>query len=209
MKFKIGNKQQPFVDSKEDQNSVGPCPASEATIAAMRKKVAAWLQPGRPGHAIFGNNTNTNKPPRVCLLDGFLLYAPPRFDRVMALLDVKLFLQVGRERATRRRAARDGYVTLEGFWRDPPGYVDEVVWPNYVAAHRWMFADGDVDAGRLAWDVLAERGILAQKKKESTQHGEAEEGGVVDWDFEETFEWVVDSVLTSLEAWHATVSQST
>lgn len=47
------------------------------------------------------------------------------------------------KKAKARREARSGYVTLEGFWQDPPGYVDKVVWPNYVKDHAFMFADGD------------------------------------------------------------------
>lgn len=45
----------------------------------------------------------------------------------------------------RRREARSGYVTLEGFWEDPPGYVDKIVWPNYVKDHAFLFVDGDVE----------------------------------------------------------------
>lgn len=182
----------PFVDSKEDQNSVGHFPASQEKIAAMKEKVSAWSsQPGQPGHDIFNNKPT---PLRMCLLDGFLLYSPPKFDKTMSLIDIKLFLQVSKAKATQRREARDGYVTLEGFWKDPPGYVDKIVWPNYVDAHKWMFVDRDVEGGKLAWDVLQERGILAQK---------VQEDGVVDLDFEKTFEWVVDAVMTALEKWHS------
>lgn len=186
------------MDSKEDQNSVGPCPASEATIAAMKDKVTAWLQPGQPGHDIFHHaapSSSSSPPPRMCLLDGFLLYSPPKLGGVMALLDVKFFLQVSRAKATQRREARDGYVTLEGFWKDPPGYVDKIVWPNYVDAHRWMFADGDVEGGRLDWAVLAERGILAQRP--------AGDGRVADFEFEATLEWMVGETMRALEAWYA------
>lgn len=133
----------------------------------------------------------------MCLLDGFLLYYPPKFSNVMSLLDIKFFLQVSRAKATQRREARDGYVTLEGFWKDPPGYVDKIVWPNYVEAHKWMFADGDVEGGRLDWGALAERDILAQRQAE-------EEGvGVVDFEFEETLEWLVGETIRALEEWHA------
>lgn len=111
----------------------------------------------------------------------------------MSLLDIKFFLQVSRARATQRREARDGYVTLEGFWKDPPGYVDKIVWPNYVAAHRWLFEDGDVEGGRLDGATLRENGILAQ---------EAPEGRGVDFDFEETLEWMVGEVMRALVAWH-------
>lgn len=183
------------MDSKEDQNSVGQCPASQDKIDAMKRKVSAWLQPGQPGHAIF-SSPNTL---RMCLLDGFLLYSPPQFDNVMSLIDIKLFLQVSCAKATQRREARDGYVTLEGFWKDPPGYVDKIVWPNYVDAHRWMFVEGDVESGNLDWHQLEERGILAQKNQQE---------GVVDLGFEQTFEWAVDAVMHSLEAWHSAVSKN-
>jgi len=186
--------EQPFVDSKEDQNSVGECPASPAKIEAQKAKVREWLQPGNPGHGVFFSDPGRG-PLRMCLLDGFLLYSPPTLSAVMGMIDVKLFLQVSRARATQRREARDGYVTLEGFWKDPPGYVDRIVWPNYVDAHRWLFAGGDVERGELDWDVLRDRGVLAQ-------HGRPGPGGGVDLDFEETLEWAVGEVMTALERWH-------
>ena len=37
-------------------------------------------------------------------------------------------------------------MTLEGFWEDPPGYVDKIVWPNYVKEHAFLFQAGDVEA---------------------------------------------------------------
>lgn len=185
----------PFVDSKEDQNSVGECPASPAKIEAQKAKVREWLQPGSPGHGVFFSSDPGRGPLRMCLLDGFLLYSPPTLSAVMGMIDVKLFLQVSRARATQRREARDGYVTLEGFWKDPPGYVDRIVWPNYVDAHRWLFAGGDVERGELDWDVLRDRGVLAQ-------HGRPGPGGGVDLDFEETLEWAVGEVMTALERWH-------
>lgn len=177
---------------------MGKCPASDAKIEAMKSKIQAWLQPGQPGHDIFQSSTISSLPPlRMCLFDGFLLYAPPQFSTVMSLLDIKFFLQVSRARATQRREARDGYVTLEGFWKDPPGYVDKIVWPNYVDSHRWLFKGEDVEGGRLSWEILREKGILAQ---------EVRDGSGVDFDFEETLEWMVGEVMRALEAWHTTRS---
>ncbi|KAI5918794.1 P-loop containing nucleoside triphosphate hydrolase protein [Camillea tinctor] len=180
----------PFVNSIEDQNSIGACPVSEAKIAAVKAKVGAWLAPGQPGHALI----SSSPPPRICLLDGFLLYAapstPPSALRAVApLLDVRLFLLVSRAQATRRREARDGYVTLEGFWTDPPGYVDKIVWPNYVESHAWLFKGGDVEAGVLDEAVLAREGILARPGT----------GPDVDVDMEGTFEWAADVLMRSLE----------
>lgn len=191
------------MDSKEDQNSIGACPVSEAKIAAMKAKVQAWLEPGQPGHAILPSpqlpsssatkeEEEKGSPLRICLLDGFLLYAAPTTvlgSSVAPLLDVRLFLRVSRERATARRSARDGYATLEGFWKDPPGYVDRIVWPNYVASHAWLFERGDVESGALDPRVLADHGIHALPPSAE-----------VDVDMETTFEWAVDTLMRELES---------
>ncbi|KAK0651309.1 P-loop containing nucleoside triphosphate hydrolase protein [Cercophora newfieldiana] len=190
----------PTVDSKEDQNSVGTVPISPAKLTALKERVLSWLSPSSPGkgHLIFPPPSSSLPPPppstpsnspslRLCLVDGFLLYSPPSFTPIMSTLDIKLFLLVSRAKATQRRENRDGYVTLEGFWTDPPGYVDKIVWPNYAESHAWMFKDGDAEAGVLDEEVLAREGILAQL------------GKGLDVDFEETVEWVVDTVMGELE----------
>jgi nicotinamide/nicotinate riboside kinase len=160
---------------------VGKCPVSEAKIAAMRSKVKAWMKPGQPGFDVLERGGM-----RVCLLDGFLLYSK-EMQPAMDLLDIKLFLLVSRAKATQRREARDGYVTLEGFWADPPGYVDKIVWPNYVESHAWLFENGDVEGG-LKEEVLTKEKILVQK------------GMGLDVDMEITFEWTVDTLMKQLEA---------
>ncbi|KAK4241080.1 nicotinamide riboside kinase [Achaetomium macrosporum] len=202
--------------SKEDQNSVGPSPITPSQLAHCTAKVRAWLAPGQPGSLIFSSplppllppqrsenhcdndqqpppkNQNQKKKTRLCILDGFLLYSPPPhpLSRVTALLDIKLFLQVSKQKALRRREARDGYVTLEGFWKDPPGYVEKIVWPNYVAAHRWMFVEGRVEGGRLDGEVLRGEGIRAMKT--------GDKGGE-DAEFGEVLEWAVEVVMEELE----------
>ncbi|KAK5660796.1 hypothetical protein OQA88_12164 [Cercophora sp. LCS_1] len=169
----------PTISSKEDQNSVGTIPVTDAQLSEIRNRVSQWLSPGSPGHKIFSSEI------RICLLDGFLLYSPPEFTQVMSNLDIKLFLLVSREKATRRREARDGYVTLEGFWTDPPGYVDKIVWPNYVEAHRWLFDGGDVEGGMVREEVLDREGIRTP--------------GGVDVEFGEVLEWAVGEVMRRLE----------
>ena len=106
---------------------------------------------------------------------------------ILPFLDIKLFLQVSHAKAVQRREARDGYVTLEGFWTDPPGYVDKIVWPNYVESHRWLFKGGDVEAGVLDEEAMRRYGILAQG------------GGAVDGEFGETLGWAVGAVMGELE----------
>lgn len=168
------------VDSKEDQNSVGKCPVSDAKIDEMKAKVASWVQPGRPGHRLFNERKL-----QLCLFDGFLIYSQ-EMEHIMRLIDIKLFLLVSREKATKRREARDGYVTLEGFWKDPPGYVDKIVWPNYAEEHAWLFKNGDVE-GVLDKDVLDKAGISAQL------------GQGLDIDMETSLEWAVDLIIGELE----------
>ncbi|KAK0708997.1 P-loop containing nucleoside triphosphate hydrolase protein [Lasiosphaeria miniovina] len=197
-----------LVDSKEDQNSVGACPAAPERIAAAAARVQAWLRPGQPGSLVFSPPTSSKSPspppPKVCLLDGFLLYSPDTAVRaIMSAIDIKLFLLVSRAKATRRREARDGYVTLEGFWKDPPGYVDKIVWPNYAAAHAWLFAGGDVERGVLDPDAAARYGILVpgiQQGVAATGEGGASDGGVdVDVDFADILDWAVDTLMRKLE----------
>ncbi|SPO05780.1 related to M.pneumoniae uridine kinase udk [Cephalotrichum gorgonifer] len=168
------------LDSKEDQNSVGKCPVSDAKIDAMKAKVAAWVQPGQPGHALF-----VERKLRLCLFDGFLMYSAETAG-AMKRMDIKLFLLVSREKATQRREARDGYVTLEGFWKDPPGYVEKIVWPNYAKEHAWLFENGDVE-GVPDEEVLEKAGISVQT------------GLGLDVDMETTLEWAVDLIVRELE----------
>ncbi|PQE19569.1 nicotinamide riboside kinase 1 protein [Rutstroemia sp. NJR-2017a WRK4] len=170
----------PDLDSYQDRNSVGECPVPDEAIAEVKSQVKEWLQPGNPGHGILQDTSN---PTSICLFDGFLLYSDS-LAPVQSQLDLKLFLRVSYAKAKARREARSGYATLEGFWEDPPGYVDKIVWPNYVENHKWMFEDGDVD-GQLKKDVLADKGIKCQD-------------GVPDVDMTTTLRWAVATITESL-----------
>ena len=51
-------------------------------------------------------------------------------------------------------AMSNGHTAVStGYWVDPPGYFDEVVWPNYVRDHAFLFKDGNVE-GNLDRDVV-------------------------------------------------------
>lgn len=101
-------------------------------------------------------------------------------------LDIRFFLRTTAQKALARRAARSGYVTLEGFWEDPPGYVEKIVWPNYVRDHAFLFEDGDVE-GNVREDVARERGIEYVKGV-----------GAGDEDLGKTLEWAVKVLLEKL-----------
>jgi nicotinamide/nicotinate riboside kinase len=107
-------------------------------------------------------------------------------------------LRVSYAKAKQRREARTGYVTLEGFWEDPPGYVDKVVWPNYVRDHETLFEDGDVE-GRVKRSVCEEMGLRVIDEKEVDDDVEGrKEGNGVDRDLAQVLEWIVDVLMEEL-----------
>lgn len=183
---------QPTLDSKEDLNSVGPCPITTDFINKIKARVADWLQPSSPGHRVL-HRLSSQQPLKICIIDGFLLYSPPPLlpATLLSQMDIKLFLLVSKAKALQRREARDGYVTLEGFWKDPPGYVEKIVWPEYVRAHEWMFEGGDVEGGKVKAEEVSKRlGVLVNQKEGETK---------MDRDFGETLEWAVESIMRELE----------
>jgi len=129
------------LESKEDQNSVGKVNVDAALVERLKQQASSLgLE-----HV------------RVAIVDGFLLYSQ-EMAAVRDTFDVKLFLRTNYETAKRRREARSGYVTLEGFWADPPGYVDKIVWPNYVKDHKYLFQDDDVE-GDVNGELVNDLGI--------------------------------------------------
>lgn len=128
------------LESKEDKNSVGRVDVDAALVEGLKADTAA---------------ARGDLP--VAIIDGFLLFSDD-MKAVRDLFDVKLFLHTDYQTAKIRREARSGYVTLEGFWADPPGYVDKIVWPNYVKNHRFLFRNGDVNS-ELDSETLTKLGI--------------------------------------------------
>lgn len=135
--------------SKEDKNSVGEIAVDRALIEDLKWKASKW---------IFADV------PAILICDGFLLYSES-MCHIRDLFDVKLFLRTDYATAKPRREARSGYVTLEGFWEDPPGYVDKIVWPNYVKDHAFMFEGGDVEGGKVKGSTVRELGIEVMPKE--------------------------------------------
>lgn len=134
----------PDLISKEDHNVTGKVDVDAEVIDDLTWKAGRWMF-----HDV----------PPIAIIDGFLLYAEGMKD-IRELFDVKLFLRTDHATAKCRREARNGYVTIEGFWEDPPGYVDKVVWPNYVKDHAFLFQDGDVE-GDVKTEVLDQLNVKA------------------------------------------------
>ncbi|KAF4585820.1 Nicotinamide riboside kinase [Ophiocordyceps camponoti-floridani] len=165
----------PTLESKEDQNAIGNCPIPSQVINTLKSRIETSLPPSHP--LLTGSL-------RLCLLDGFLLYAKS-MAALQPSLDVKLFVRASYASAKARREARAGYVTIEGFWEDPPGYVEAVVWPNYVADHGWMFEGADVE-GPYRKDALESAGIRTLDDEKP------------DVDLAVTLEWMVNTILQEL-----------
>lgn len=133
--------------SKEDRNSVGKIDVDASVIEDLRWRASRWM---------------FQDVPPIAIIDGFLLYSE-EMKSIRSAFDVRLFLRTDYATAKQRREARSGYVTLEGFWEDPPGYVDKIVWPNYVKDHGFLFEGGDVE-GEVRAGVVEQLGIRIAPK---------------------------------------------
>lgn len=112
--------------SLEETQTLGPTSAAEQHIERIRSTLP-----------------DNRSQPRVVLVDGIMLFhqSSPLLD----LFDVKLMLRAPYAELKKRREAREGYATLEGFWTDPPGYFDQIVWPGYVHNHKHLFINENVE----------------------------------------------------------------
>ena len=166
-----------WLESKEDQNSVGPSGVDEAVVERLQTEVRQWAIQGA-GRMVLGEE----KP--LAVLDGFLLFGES-VKGVRTSIDIKILLRASYAKAKERRESRSGYVTLEGFWEDPPGYVDMVVWPNYMEEHGFLFEGGNVE-GTVDEKVIDQLGLKVCP-------------GQGDWGMEKVLEWAVETVKVELE----------
>lgn len=95
-------------------------------------------------------------------------------------------------------AMGSGQEAQPSFWEDPPGYVDDIVWPHYVQDHAWLLLpEGErwreMDAQEIVKKVG--RGVDAR-----TDVGVAVAPGQGSKPMVEVLKWAVDEVLKGLEA---------
>lgn len=86
---------------------------------------------------------------KIVIVDGFMLF---NRDDIAEEFDLRLFIRAPYKTLKRRRAARNGYQTLDSFWVDPPYYFDEFVYKSYAENHKHLFKDNDVE-GDLTQDA--------------------------------------------------------
>ncbi|KAF9404037.1 ribosylnicotinamide kinase [Mortierella sp. AD011] len=109
-------------DSLEDKNPVGSetssDPIPDQVLESWREQIMDQIPQDKRPHTKF------------VIIDGFILYVN---ERLRKTIDVKFYLSASYQILKERRESRKGYATLEGYWVDPPGYFDDIVWPNYLA----------------------------------------------------------------------------
>jgi nicotinamide/nicotinate riboside kinase len=132
----------PSLKSKEDQNALGHSGVPGHVVEIMKEDVEKGNLVKRKDQDVV-----------LCLVDGFLLYVDPS---VVKELDLRLLVRAPYDKLKARREARSGYVTIDGlahcdtelisgFWEDPPGYFDKIVWKWYVKDHQHLFENNHID----------------------------------------------------------------
>ncbi|KAF9359316.1 ribosylnicotinamide kinase [Mortierella sp. AD094] len=108
-------------DSLEDKNPVGSetssTPIPDQVLEGWKEQIMDQIPQDERQHTKF------------VIVDGFILYVD---EQLRKTIDVKFFLTASYHILKERRESRKGYATLEGYWVDPPGYFDDIVWPNYL-----------------------------------------------------------------------------
>jgi nicotinamide/nicotinate riboside kinase len=160
-------------ESKEETNTLGPSNVTDEELAEVQRSIAVDVD------TLF------------VIVDGIMLFneGSPLISTSSVTadgarpLDLALFVRAPYVDLLKRREARAGYVTLEGFWTDPPGYFDDIVWPGYVKSHSYLFEDGQVD-GPLTKQAVNEFGIRTPTQMNCT--------------ILELLQWSVSEIKTSL-----------
>lgn len=162
---------QDLYESKEETNTLGPTKVSEPQLRRIQDKFA-----GAEGAAYV-------------IVDGIMLYHDP--DALLPYLDLAVLLRARYSELKARREARAGYVTLDGFWTDPPGYFDDMVWPGYVRHHAYLFQqDGAATSAdeKGIWMESAPLTATAQTQYKIKTPG-------VNCTMCETLDWITDRLL--------------
>ncbi|KAG5360380.1 Nicotinamide riboside kinase [Yarrowia sp. B02] len=148
--------------SKEDQNSLGPAALDEKAVDAFKRRMHPYMPE-------FENKL-------IVILDGIMVYHDAKFTE---LFDIKILVRSTYEDLKARREARSGYVTLEGFWKDPEGYFHNIVWPGYLKTHKQLFENENPNG---------------EPSKDATREG-IRIVPTNDFDVAETLDWVFDVIL--------------
>ncbi|KAJ5224029.1 hypothetical protein N7468_008571 [Penicillium chermesinum] len=186
----------PRLQSKEDQNDATDSGVPDAVVADLREHVSralAGLRHAHPDDCVSGRVfavlcAGGGQPPAACAgADS----APAVFARgVFGCEGAKGGKKWGVERGQVDLEAEDDRPP-QNFWVDPPGYVDDVVWPRYVEDHKWLLVtsgEGDlVTRVGEGLDVREDAGVKVAPGKGK--------GGM-----EVVLKWAVGEILSFIES---------
>ncbi|TPX25704.1 ribosylnicotinamide kinase [Coccidioides immitis] len=89
------------------------------------------------------------------------------------------------------------YTPLEtNFWTDPPGYVDDIVWPRYIRDHAWLLLP---ESTQLGEDVEDLKRLVGEGKNLRDDMGVLVAPGNGECLMEELLRWAVGEVLKGVE----------
>lgn len=97
----------------------------------------------------------------------------------------------------------------QNFWTDPPGYVDDIVWPRYVQDHAWLLVAEDDEAERQSLADRYAAGSTQTEEELLRLAGQAvnlrSDAGVVvapgkgEMPMSKVLRWAVDEILNYLK----------
>lgn len=98
------------------------------------------------------------------------------------------------------RDEQEGDRPQQNFWTDPPGYVDDVVWPRYVRDHAWLLVgENGEDLTGVKGDEELVR-MAGQGTNVRTDAGVSVAPGRGQKPMTEVLQWAVDEVVKHCEA---------
>ncbi|KAJ1678670.1 ribosylnicotinamide kinase [Spiromyces aspiralis] len=123
-----------WANPPDEVNSLVPADELERLRAKIGSHVSGSL--GAPSLS----ESEAGQRVKIVLVDGILLFNDPPVGGDPAVnirdeCDVALFLVADYCVLKQRRETRSAYKTKEGVWQDPPGYFEQLVWPNYLKYH--------------------------------------------------------------------------
>ncbi|PGH27253.1 hypothetical protein AJ80_00963 [Polytolypa hystricis UAMH7299] len=83
------------------------------------------------------------------------------------------------------------------FWTDPPGYVDDIVWPRYIRDHSWLLVP---ESARYLKDENELRRIVGDGRDVREDMGILIAPGKGEAPMLDVFEWAVEETLRAIEA---------
>jgi nicotinamide/nicotinate riboside kinase len=82
----------------------------------------------------FIDNFEQSEPVKtVLIVEGFLYFHDEKF---LKLIDNLIFTFSDFDALLERRNSREGYETIEGFWKDPENYFELSVYPSYLRFYK-------------------------------------------------------------------------